>query len=117
MKHKKYLFIIAMVFSLLTLPFATQAQVKIGNSEPVPGAVLDLKQANVSGSYIGGLLLPNVNIADVNVVPATFTNATEINADSAKKAALTGIIVYSINATNKGVYVWNGTIWRSLMKN
>ena len=120
MKHKKYLLIIAMAFVWLTLPFATQAQVKIGdNSLPTAGAILDLKTTS-GGAYLGGLLLPNVSIIDLGYIPESFTDyasitdeGTEIAGKGKDKASnLIGLVVYNTNEDiGVGTYVWDGDDW------
>ena len=83
------------------------SQVKIGeNGEPARGALLDL-----NGTYKGGLLLPNVAITDLGVIPAGFT---ERGGDDTA-ADLTGMIVWSTDPVNAGLYMWDGDNWQSLM--
>lgn len=84
-----------------------QAQVKIGGNEsPAPGALLDL-----NGAYKGGLLLPNVAITNLGVIPQGFTERG--GADTA--ADLTGMLVWSTDPVNAGLYMWDGDNWQSLM--
>ena len=81
------------------------AQVKIGdNTAPRQGAVLDL-----NGAVKGGLLLPNVEINDVNEIPNNFIDWNEINLSK-----LAGLMVYNSAESPrvpKGVYVWDGAKW------
>jgi hypothetical protein len=95
------------VACLLLFGANMQAQVKIGeNAEPAKGALLDL-----NGTYKGGLLLPNVAITDLGVIPAGFTE----RGGSDTAADLTGMIVWSTDPVNAGLYMWDGDNWQSLM--
>jgi hypothetical protein len=103
-KVKKIILLATIMFLSGTI---MQAQVKIGeNSTPAKGALLDL-----NGTYKGGLLLPNVAITDLEVIPAGFTERG--GADTA--ADLAGMIVWSTDAVNSGLYMWDGGVWQSLM--
>jgi hypothetical protein len=100
------------VFFVLMLAFGASSaysQVRIGSQEkPAAGAVLDLK-STPSGGYVGGLLLPSVEITDINTIPDNFINRNEIT-----PAELAGLLVYNSRESSgigKGVYVWDGTKW------
>ncbi|MDR0230712.1 MAG: tail fiber domain-containing protein [Dysgonamonadaceae bacterium] len=91
-----------------------QAQVKIGqDAEPVKGAVLELNSTTGTGTYIGGLRLPNVSLTNVNLIPSEFSDKTF---SAEEKEALEGTIVYNTNPSvvggnGIGVYYWNKTKW------
>ncbi|GHT47704.1 hypothetical protein FACS189440_09010 [Bacteroidia bacterium] len=105
MKMKKMMFLMLMLITLGTA--SMNAQVKIGgNDSPAKGALLDL-----NGDYKGGLLLPNVAITNLGVIPAGFTERG--GADTAED--LTGMIVWSTDDVNTGLYMWDGNNWQSLM--
>jgi len=101
--------IILLFMTLLLTAGVMQSQIKIGgNATPEKGAILDL-----NGTVQGGLLLPNVNITDTALIPATFTDASVQNADNAP--ALAGMIVWNTNTTTgEGVYMWDGAKWNLL---
>jgi hypothetical protein len=83
-----------------------QSQVKIGDKgAPAKGTLLDL-----NGSYKGGLLLPNVAIKDLEIIPTGFTERG--GDDTAPELA--GMIVWSTDPTNSGLYMWDGEKWQSL---
>ncbi|MDL2257108.1 hypothetical protein LJC06_02750 [Bacteroidales bacterium OttesenSCG-928-I14] len=126
MKTTNRLFILALVCLWLSLPFASHAQVKIGEEVlPTKGALLDLKKTT-SGTdyYLGGLLLPNVEILDLGFIPASFTEADKMTGYSAtdgvdKNDALAGTIVYNTKANDNknvvvGLYMWDGEDWKLL---
>jgi hypothetical protein len=80
------------------------AQVLVGSNatnEPTPGAVLDLN--NTSGGYIGGLLLPKVDLTSLTDI------TVDIPAATGHVAALKGLIVYNTATGTEGIYVWNGS--------
>jgi hypothetical protein len=112
-KMKKVLFLMFLLFLLVLGTATVNAQVKIGsNAVPTAGAVLDL---NAPSGYVGGLLLPNVQLTDLSSFPASFTSATTINGSTAIKTALAGLLVYNTGGTyTAGVYVWDGTTWKRL---
>jgi hypothetical protein len=87
-----------------------RAQVIIGGlEEPKAGALLDLNSSTTKG----GLLLSNVNIDNLNLIPAGNNIFPNIDSDSLDvNWGLRGAIVYNINqATGTGVYIWNGKYW------
>jgi hypothetical protein len=97
---KKNIFI-PLLIAAMTVTMNLQAQVRIGEDKaPEKGAILDLNSATK-----GGLLLPNVNIAELDEIPGTFTDAGSITASQ-----LTGLVVYSLTPC-PGVYVWDGGKW------
>ena len=108
---KKVLFL--MLFCVVLGAAGVNAQIKIGSdTEPTQGAVLDL---NAQDGYVGGLLLPNVQLTDLSSFPTDFTSATEINGNPALKTQLVGLLIYNTGGTYpSGVYVWDGTEWKRL---
>ena len=110
---KKVLFLL--LFFVVLGAVSISAQVRIGgDAEPEKGAVLDLN-ASAPGDYVGGLLLPNVQLTALSSFPADFTSATEINDNPTLKTQLAGLLIYNTGGTYlSGVYVWNGTEWKRL---
>lgn len=98
------------------------AQVTIGSdTPPEKAALLDIKtkESNSSGgisSENGGLLLPRVEIDDVNDFTLFFDkNDPNINYTDEKRKHI-GLTVYNIredhqNNLEKGIYVWDGERW------
>ncbi len=100
----------------------TYAQVTIGDEvAPRKGSILDLKKTSTTG-YLGGLLLPNVEILDLGFIPANFTDASLMSGYNAGKGVdsnpdLAGTLVYNTltnDAKNirPGVYLWDGDGWQ-----
>lgn len=92
------------LISLLSMAYAGQAQVLIGNSdEPHPAAILELRAADK------GLLLPVVSLIDYH----SFFPQTDL-ADW-KSAA--GMLVFNNGKTSEvahlsaGLYIWDGNRW------
>jgi hypothetical protein len=103
------------LFLTLLLAFwagTAYSQVRIGKlGKPVAGAVLDLQSAP-PGNYVGGLVLPRVEITAVNAIPDNFIDKEEIN-----PSELAGLMVYNTHESAeipKGVYVWSGTKWTGI---
>jgi uncharacterized protein (TIGR02145 family) len=97
---KKKIFL-PLLIAAMTVTMNLQAQVRIGEDKaPEKGAILDLNSAAK-----GGLLLPNVNIEELDKIPGTFTDAGSITASQ-----LTGLVIYSLTPC-PGVYVWDGGKW------
>jgi uncharacterized protein (TIGR02145 family) len=107
--HLKKKIFLPLLIAVMTMNL--QAQVRIGkDTEPEKGTILDLNAKPVSG-YVGGLLLPNVEITALKTIPSTFTDAGNITASE-----LAGLTVYNVYSTCMGticpgVYVWTGTQW------
>ncbi|MDR1561796.1 MAG: fibrobacter succinogenes major paralogous domain-containing protein [Dysgonamonadaceae bacterium] len=105
---RKYFFIlIALVILSAT---GAKAQVTIGSTvNPKSGALLDLNSTSK-----GGLLLSNVQITDLEKIPAnTFIGIDE---EQDENLDLTGMLVYNTaddagNGIYPGVYFWNGYEW------
>ena len=106
-KMKKVLF-----FALLSIflgAASINAQVKIGSEgPPEKGAILDLNGT----TYVGGLLLPNVEIDDLGAIPLTFTDISVRGAADAPELA--GLLVWNTRAGSEGVYMWDGHDWKLL---
>ena len=116
MNKNNYLLLIALCCAWLCLPITTNGQVKIGEgTQPEKGAVLDLKKTTSEG-YLGGMLLPHVNILNMGFIPATFTDADKMAGYNAANGVdtntdLAGLIVYNTNPATAGVYMWDGDNW------
>ena len=104
---------------LLMITENVQAQARIGEeTAPVKGAVLDLGSS--TSGYLGGLVLTNVEITDLNVIPSGakgFTDGTSLT--SSEKTALTGMIVYNTKKSAdgsivEGIYLWKQNKWHLL---
>ena len=122
---KTKLFRLAMIAAAVIMSATSlQAQVSIGKEAmPTTGAVLDLKDDGAS-TYVGGLLLPNVNIVDLDYIPPTYTDASKMPGYNATNGvntntSLTGMIVYNTNPSvdvGIGVYIWDGEQWATADK-
>jgi|GEM_PF-3769387 hypothetical protein len=122
MKTKNKLFITTLLLpAFLCLPFLSQAQVTIGAEKlPEKGAVLDLNPTGTD-RYVGGLLLTNIAILDLEYIPASFTEARSMAGYNSTNGvntnqALKGMMVYNTTANETkgisvGAYVWDGTKW------
>jgi len=102
-----------------SVAFTATSQVTIGTLEiPSKGALLDLKERNVSNGGANsdkGLLLPRVNLTNVSSLSPILSVADL--SDAALISNLTGLIVYNVNANaplKKGLYSWDGTKWNFL---
>jgi hypothetical protein len=102
---KKVLFFALFLIIPGTAP--VNAQVRFGaDKPPAKGTVLDLK--SVPG-YVGGLVLPRVEITDLNAIPAGFINSGTID-----PVKLAGLMVYNTNESPgifRSVYVWDKSKW------
>jgi hypothetical protein len=108
---KKVLFL--MLFLMFLGTAFVNAQVRIGGSAPPEkGAVLDLKSSASAPGYVGGLLLPHVEISDINIVPTYWVGSGTLD-----ESKLKGLLVFNDNNTliPKGIYVWNGTKWKAVI--
>ncbi|MDR1654181.1 MAG: hypothetical protein LBS01_11170, partial [Prevotellaceae bacterium] len=77
MKTNLFIFA-AFVAAFLSVATFSAAQVTIGGSDlPKAGTILDLNSTTK-----GGLLLSNVELKAVNVIPASFPNASAITDDA-----------------------------------
>ena len=107
---KKVLFF--MLFLMISGTAFVNAQVRIGgNAAPEKGAVLDLKSSATAPGYVGGLLLPRVEITSENTVPASWTGSGSID-----ESKLKGLLVFNANnsAMPRGIYVWDGSKWQAV---
>jgi hypothetical protein len=108
---KKILFL--MLFLMFLGTAFVNAQVRIGsNVAPEKGAVLDLKSSVFAPGYVGGLLLPRVEIATENAVPTSWVGSGTLD-----ETKLKGLLVFNDNSSvvPKGIYVWNGTKWKAVI--
>ena len=112
-RMKKVLFLLFLLFPVLSGTAFVNAQVRIGaNAPPEKGAVLDLKSSASAPGYVGGLLLPRVTLADLNTVPSDW-----VGSETLDPLKLKGLLVFndddSVNP--KGIYVWNGMKWQAMI--
>lgn len=125
-RKQKKIFLLTAFFTFFTL--TTFAQVTIGSDiPPEKGALLDIKtlkfedQTKFVSSGDGGILLPRVEIYDVNVLDV-FNDITGLD-DNEQKSKHTGLVVYNVGTTigtepntkilvEEGIYVWDGSKWR-----
>lgn len=96
------------------------SQVTIGIDESAAGGAL-LQLKNISGTDGGqanslkGLLLPRVELQNVNTIAGTISGVTAENSQ-----AHTALTVYNLNkctagnGNDDGIYVWNGNEWLPL---
>ncbi|WP_410879424.1 hypothetical protein [Myroides sp. DW712] len=122
-KYKGFLFCLS--FLMVNL---VQAQVTIGTDKPSEqAALLDVKSQEPTSDNItsttGGVLLPRVQLVDVETLEPFIhtTDAAWIDATSKETLSKehTGLEVYNLtdNTSFKpGSYVWNGKQWESLFK-
>lgn len=85
-----------LMFSLLIFFYGikSSAQVGINTTTPQPGAILDIQSSNK------GMLVPRVDIANLNTIAPVTGGATE------------SLLVYNTNiTTGRGFYFWNGSLW------
>ena len=114
--------LLSVVFLLSGINFTAHARMTVGDDQPPrPGAVLDLRATNPTG-YVGGLLLPHVNITDLGYIPIDYT-AVQNNQMGIpvagkgidKNSNLTGMVVYNTSVvTGLGIYYWDGDYWIQL---
>ncbi|MBD8388166.1 FISUMP domain-containing protein [Dysgonomonas sp. BGC7] len=117
--RKQKLLAILAALSMAVPP--SYAQVTIGSGiEPEKGALLDLKEQQKSDgteNATKGLMLPRVNLSDLNKLFPMFTGAY----DAAEDPKHTGLTVYNLKGCDgifaKGVYTWTGTEWIQLTNN
>ena len=89
---KSLLIVFFTVFS-----FNLFSQVGIGTVSPSPGSILDIDSSEK------GLLIPRVNISDLNTIAPVTGGAT------------TGLLVYNNNTTTgEGFYYWDSSKWVNL---
>ena len=83
-----------LLFLTIITVFTVQAQVGIGTTSPQAGSILDVVSTDK------GILLPKVNITNLNTIAPITGGATE------------GLLVYNTNAsTGVGFHYWSGTVW------
>ncbi|MDH6355623.1 uncharacterized protein (TIGR02145 family) [Dysgonomonas sp. PH5-45] len=122
-----------LLLTVLLLSLSLRAQVTVGSSiPPTRTALLDLKarqttatipSANADENITsalgdGGLLLPRVNLIDLNTMEPFIvkTNADWLDSSNLLKYRLTGLMVYNVkddetNGFTPGVYIWDGEKW------
>jgi hypothetical protein len=111
---KKKIFI-PLLIAAMTVTMSLQAQVKIGKAvKPENGAILDLNAKKASGyeGYVGGLLLPTVEITSLDSIPHDFSDSFTLPERNVY-SDLTGTVVYSFSPC-PGIYVWDGGKWVKL---
>lgn len=97
-----------------------KGQVTIGSDiPPEDAALLDVKsrQPRTDGGETtdgngGGILLPRVNLVDINKLSPFIDRATE-----SQKKRHTGLVVYNLTKSSvfdPGMYIWDGSKWRLL---
>ena len=97
MLPKTYLTAFVFVFFNLSLAFA---QVGISTTTPDAGSALDINNGTK------GLLIPRVDISDLNTIAPVTGSSTE------------SLLVYNTNTTTgKGFYYWDGTSWVNMSGN
>jgi uncharacterized membrane protein YkgB len=103
-----------MLFLMFSGTVSVNAQVRIGAIvAPEKGAVLDLKSSASAPGYVGGLLLPLVELSDLNTVPDTWVGSESPDLDV---SLLKGLLVYNTNTTlGTGIYVWDGAKWSAIL--
>jgi uncharacterized protein (TIGR02145 family) len=86
-------------------------------AEPNEGALLDLKQSQTNGSANAskGLLLPRVQLTDLNELAPMLNSSTDT-----EKAAYVGLTVYNVERGScpsipSGIYVWGGSEWTPIL--
>ncbi|MCL1934277.1 MAG: hypothetical protein FWF53_10770 [Candidatus Azobacteroides sp.] len=114
MKRVKNVTLILLLCAFFTAPL--QSQVTIGAlSEPQKGALLDLKESDVSNggsNTTKGLMYPRVSLSDLNKLRPMLSES-DAN-DPALQSSHTGLTVYNVNEATpfeKGLYTWDGAKW------
>lgn len=122
MKTKNILILGLLALSMLPI-LQIRAQVTIGSTlPPRKGALLDIK-GNIASDPLNltdstaarGLLLPRVELVDINLLTPMLTPAGAANTDSMKLH--TGLTVYNMTENDvfsSGLYVWTGTAWMKM---
>jgi hypothetical protein len=121
LKTKSFHLILRLLTLLLIFSFQVKGQVTIGAlSEPQSGALLDLKEREVSNpdadtpNSSKGVLFPKVSLKSATSLEPLFSTT----ADPQKKTSK-GMIVYNVNKNatglNEGLCVWNGEDWSSVV--
>ncbi|MDR1876183.1 MAG: hypothetical protein LBQ84_01020 [Flavobacteriaceae bacterium] len=110
---KKVYFILLMT---ILCAFPVMAQIAVGGSRPIEGAIIDLNNPYDGVRIRGGLLLSNVELQNLTHIPASGFVGITSSQDS--YPALKGMMVWNINNGNsstsrpkEGVYIWDGYNW------
>lgn len=121
MRTKSFLSVLCSLFFLLILGGKVAAQVAIGIGEPpVGGTLLQIRNVGgVSGANTNankGMLLPRVNLTDINMLYPMFPVGYNKQSQDAVHA---GLVVYNTNvdllkSNGVGIYLWDGKIWKAL---
>ena len=123
MKMGKYIIynkrVVLVMLMTVLFAFSMQSQVTIGTlSPPLKGAILDLKEYDETAgnaNSISGMMMARVLLTDEdNLFP--MLSGTEANYE-ALKLRHAGLIVYNVNQTSpfeKGLYIWDGTVWNKV---
>jgi len=116
MKTRNIKITMFMAIFLLSV-ISLNAQVTIGSEEaPEKAALLDIKtNSSATGQTTsdgGGLLLPRVEIDDINIL-GVFGNVTGLDTPQ-EMLKHKGLTVYNIGTTNveAGAYIWDGLKWK-----
>ncbi|MDH6354402.1 hypothetical protein M2132_000730 [Dysgonomonas sp. PH5-45] len=116
---KKSTFIFYAAFFLMAQYYSCflQAQATIGSSdEPNKGSLLDLKErSGVNENSTKGLLLPRVNLEDINELYPMFEKS-DVSYNATEKKKHTGLLVYNLTDSPPkklcpGVYSWSSAEW------
>ena len=94
---KRILRLEILIWVIFTSLFTIQAQVGINTTSPAAGSMLDIESTDK------GMLVPRVDIADLNTIAPVTGGSTE------------SLLVYNTNTTTgKGFYYWDGSQWVSI---
>lgn len=109
---------IILIYTFILFPFIVSGQITIGTGKPANlGSLLDLKQSNTIGANsTKGLLLPRVNLKDINYLYPMFAEGYDKNVED---LAHTGLTVYNVNncfSEGVGPYAWDGEKWNLLIQ-
>lgn len=107
-----YRILIFLLFST-SFSFSVLSQVTIGSPiPPASGALLDLKQTDGLENSTKGIVMPRVKLVGVDKLePCATTNTTN-------KELYIGLTAYNLSETiglSKGVYTWDGNVWKALV--
>lgn len=105
--------------TVMLLCSSLNAQVTIGSDQkPAEGALLDLIQHSDRTSS-KGLGLPRVALVDPGKLAPMFKYDGINEPSSVDKESHTGLMVYNVsecdNKFNKGIYIWDGSLWVQLL--
>ena len=105
---------------LVCFAFSMQSQVTIGTQAPPrKGAILDLKESEeTSGdaNSMSGMMMARVFLTKIDSLVPMLTGL-ESDYESIKPS-YSGLTVYNVNPNapfEKGLYVWDGTLWKKII--